>query len=309
MTNALPEIVRCPAALRTEALALVLCELAPTQRRDVANSLLQINDEAELAREPLYVALSGGELRGAAWGQRQPGNVAVFWPPQLANSEDRHAAFSLAEAVVRDLDQAAVDLTQSLLVAPDAATIAILQHVRFRHLADLLYLSCEAARFPSAAPLPCSLEFEHYSIRERSRLMRLVERTYEGTLDCTALDGARGIDDIINGYQATGVFRAENWFFVRADGRDVGILLLADHRAARHWELMYMGLVPEVRGRGWGRQIAQYAQWLARRANVERLLVAVDAANSPAAAVYRSTGFEIWERRSVFLRFREKSSA
>ena len=41
------------------------------------------------------------------------------------------------------------------------------------------------------------------------------------------------------------------------------MLLLADHPKARHWELMYMGLVPEVRGRGWGRQIARYAQWLA----------------------------------------------
>ena len=95
--------------------------------------------------------------------------------------------------------------------------------------------------------------------------MRLVERTYEGTLDCTALNGVRDIDDVINGYQATGVFRPENWLFVRSGGQDVGVLLLADHPQARHWELMYMGLVPEVRGRGWGRQIARYAQWLAPR--------------------------------------------
>jgi ribosomal protein S18 acetylase RimI-like enzyme len=183
-----------------------------------------------------------------------------------------------------------------------------LQHVGFQHITDLLYLSCEAGRFPDAAPL-CEIEFAEYSTPLRTRLMQLVERTYEGTLDCTALDGARDMDDVINGYQATGAFRPQNWFFVRADGDDVGVLLLADHPAARHWELMYMGLVPEVRGRAWGRQIAQYAQWLARAARSERLLVAVDAANSPAAAVYRSTGFEIWERRSVFLRFREKSRA
>ena len=36
------------------------------------------------------------------------------------------------------------------------------------------------------------------------------------------------------------------------DGRDVGVLLLADHPRARHWELMYMGLVPEARGTGLG---------------------------------------------------------
>jgi hypothetical protein len=112
------------------------------------------------------------------------------------------------------------------------------------------------------------------------------------------------MDDVVNGYQATGEFRPENWLFVRNGGRDVGVLLLADHRPSKQWELMYMGLVPEVRGRGWGRQIARYALWLARGARVERVLVAVDAANRPAADVYRSSGFALWERRAVYVRIR-----
>ncbi|HVT27697.1 MAG TPA: GNAT family N-acetyltransferase, partial [Lacipirellulaceae bacterium] len=71
----------------------------------------------------------------------------------------------------------------------------------------------------------------------------------------------------------------------------------------RHWELMYMGLAPEVRGRGWGRHVARYAQWLARGANVERIVVAVDASNRPAVAMYQHTGFETWEQRAVYVRF------
>jgi mycothiol synthase len=303
MPSTLPEILRCPAELRSQALSLVLCELAPSQRRLIAKSLVDVEDASDLANEPLYIALGREELRGVAWGQRQPGNIAVFWPPQLVGGEDEVVADGLAEAVVHDLDATGVDLVQSLLVAPSAETIKVMQHVGFRHVADLLYLSCEADRFPLAAPEPCEVRFEPYQTCQRSRLLRIVERTYESTLDCRALDGARNIDDVINGYQATGVFRPENWYFVRANGEDVGILLLADHPAARHWELMYMGLLPEVRGRGWGRQIALYAQWLARGARVERILVAVDAANLPAAAAYRSTGFEIWEQRAVYLRF------
>jgi ribosomal protein S18 acetylase RimI-like enzyme len=72
---------------------------------------------------------------------------------------------------------------------------------------------------------------------------------------------------------------------------------------------MYMGIVPEWRGRGWGQQIARHAQWLARGANAQRILVAVDAANTPAVDVYRSTGFEIWDRRVVFLRFPPRNSS
>jgi mycothiol synthase len=81
------------------------------------------------------------------------------------------------------------------------------------------------------------------------------------------------------------------------------VLLLADHPSARHWELVYMGIVPQARGRGWGRQITQHAQFLARRHNIERIVLAVDAANSPALAMYRSAAFEPWDRRTVYVRF------
>jgi mycothiol synthase len=293
--------------LRAEALAIVLCDLAPSQRREVGRSLLEIDDAAGLNREPLYVVRRGRELRGAAWGQRQAGNIVVFWPPQLVAGENQQTAYPLAEAVVRELDSTAVDLSQSLLSAPDAETVDVLRHVGFRQITELLYLTCDAARFPIAAPEPCEVEFHEYDGTQRERLTQLIERTYVETLDCTALNGVRDMDDVINGYQATGNYRPENWLFVRAEGRDVGALLLADHPQSHQWELMYMGIVPEYRGRGWGRQIARYAQWLARGARVERLLVAVDAANKPAAAVYRSAGLEIWDRRLVFLRFPDKS--
>lgn len=297
------EVVRCPAALLVEALSLVLCDLAPSQRREIGRALLEIEDAAELAHEALFIARRGDELRGAAWGQRQPGNFAVFWPPQIVAGEEEQSEYRLASEVIDALDRTGIDLVQSLLAAPDISTINVLRHVGFRHLADLLYLSCEAGRFPLSAPEPCEVQFEDYATTQRGRLIRLVERTYEGTLDCTALNGVRDLDDVVNGYQNTGTFRAENWQFVRRDGEDVGVLLLADHPQARHWELMYMGLVPDVRGRGWGRQIARYAQWLAHGAAVERILVAVDAANTPAADAYRSSGFELWDRRAVYLRF------
>src|SRR3954465_79973 len=88
------EIVRCPAELRAEALALVLCELAPSLRRSVAGGLLDIEDVAEFSNESLFVARRGAEIRGAAWGQRQTGNIVVFWPPQLIAGEEARTAYA-----------------------------------------------------------------------------------------------------------------------------------------------------------------------------------------------------------------------
>jgi ribosomal protein S18 acetylase RimI-like enzyme len=295
------EIVRCPAELRAEALALVLCELAPSVRRVVAGGLLEVENIAGFGDEPLFIALRAAEMRGAAWGQRQSGDIVVFWPPQLAAGEDAPTAYGLAEAVTGAIDETTAEMMQVFLSAPSAETVKILHHVGFRHLADLRYLSAESSQFPLAAP-DGELEYVSYHGTQRGRLMELVARTYEGTLDCRDLEGVRDLEHVINGYQGTGVYRPENWLFVRHGGRDVGVLLLTDHPEGRHWELMYTALVPEARGRGWGRQIARYAQWLARAAGVERIVVAVDAANWPAVAMYRDSGFQMWDQRAVYVR-------
>ena len=183
-----------------------------------------------------------------------------------------------------------------------------MRHVGFQHLADLLYLSCEAARFPLAAPEPLEVEFEPSRRRNHGPLLNLIERTYEGTLDCTALNGTHDVDDVVNGYQSTGDFRPENWLFVRTAGADVGVLLLADHSEAQE-------LGTDVYGFGAGSSRARMGQANyavcavadARQGRIERILVAVDASNRPAAAAYRQTGFEMWERRAVYLRFPPKS--
>jgi ribosomal protein S18 acetylase RimI-like enzyme len=117
------------------------------------------------------------------------------------------------------------------------------------------------------------------------------------------LNGVRDVDNVVTGYQASGSYRPELWQLVRAHGEDVGMLLLADHPKAGHWELMYTGLIPEARGRGWGRQITQHAQWMARQADIERIVLAVDSVNAPAIRMYQGTGFEMWDKRSVYVRF------
>jgi ribosomal protein S18 acetylase RimI-like enzyme len=303
------DIVRCPSQRVSEAISLVLSDLAPSQRREIAGPLLELEDPTDLGNEPLYVSMRDNQVWAAAWGQRQSGNIAVFWPPRFVDGLDEKVAHQLAGAVVSALDQSRIEMTQVLLESFDIRVVTLLRLVGFRHLADLIYMTCEAERFPKLLQTPSELDFVSYQGAFRGRLAALVERTYEGTLDCISLNGIRTIDDVINGYQATGAFRHENWMLVRAANQDVGVLLLADHPKARHWELMYMGLAPEFRGRGWGGQITRHAQWLAGRAGVERIVVAVDAANLPAVAMYRKAGFEIWDRRTVYARFPAKRDA
>jgi RimJ/RimL family protein N-acetyltransferase len=92
------------------------------------------------------------------------------------------------------------------------------------------------------------------------------------------------------------------------DGEDdVGCLILTDYPEQDTWELIYMGLLPAARRKGYGAAIACHAQWLAGRAGRLRLVTAADAANEPALKVYAAAGFQAWDRRSVFIRILEGS--
>jgi ribosomal protein S18 acetylase RimI-like enzyme len=133
-------------------------------------------------------------------------------------------------------------------------------------------------------------------------LSALIERTYSSTLDCSRLDEARSMEHVLTGYRRTGVYRPEWWIIAGYRGHDVGCVLLADHPEHDQCELMYLGVVPEWRGHGWGRELASYAQWLARRAGRERIVLAVDDANWPARQIYDGLGFQLWDRRSVYVR-------
>ena len=77
---------------------------------------------------------------------------------------------------------------------------------------------------------------------------------------------------------------------------------LADHPRNRQFELVYVGVRPESRGRGLGLIATRHAQLAARSAKRAKLSLAVDATNEPAVRIYHTAGFEVWDRRSVFLK-------
>ena len=107
---------------------------------------------------------------------------------------------------------------------------------------------------------------------------------------------------MLQGYAAQGTFSPDRWFFARSEDQDVGALILTEHAEGENWELVYMGVTPSGRGNGFGWQIVQFALWQAGRADVQRLILAVDEANEHALAVYRKAGFVVWDRRTVFAR-------
>jgi len=282
------------------ALAMLFAHLLPSEKDKQIERVLA--GAVESPPRELWVGYRGEEVVGAIWAQIQPGRTALILPPRVIEHEPPETASELLAHVTSDLARQGVDLAQSLLEADHGPEVRLLEHHGFRRISNLLYLVSLQASFPTSLP-KCSLDFELFRPEaDAQRLAELVERIYAGSLDCPELDDVRKIDDVLEGYRATGVFDASRWMFARHAGRDIGCLLLTDHPQNNGWELIYLGVVPEARGQGWGVAIARHAQWLTRQAGRQRLVLAVDANNEPAIAAYAACGFVAWDHRSVFLR-------
>lgn len=248
----------------------------------------------------LIEARNESQLVGAILAQRLAGRTAVVWPPQTIGSDDA-AGRELLDAVCGQLAQADVRLAQALVEAPTCTTAKQLLAAGFIHAGDLLYMAAVSASFPRE-PISAELAFEAYSPANHDRLVAIVEATYRGSLDCPLIDGLRETADVLDGYRAVGEFRPDFWLLVREQDTDIGCLLLADHPADNQTEIVYLGIVPQHRGRGFGLALTRHAQWLAFQGGRSRLVLAVDAANGPAIAMYEAAGCVAWDRRSVLVR-------
>ena len=296
-----PEIVPVSPPRRAEAFALVFSHQSPDERQRQVEVLMEAVASGEISPQGLLGTSRGGQLTGAVFAKVEPGRAAMVWTPRLIDGEPKATAAKLLDAASQWLAGRDVRIAQIQVELDHHNDDALARAHGYQSLGDLLYLVAAEGQFPVRLP-QCPLDFEPYDVENHKRLAKVVEATYQETLDCPQLNGVREIEDVIEGYRATGVFDPSRWLIVRHDGKDVGCLLLADHPEHENWELVYMGVAAAHRGHGWGMAIARHAQWLTRQAGRPRLVLAVDAGNAPAIKMYAAVGFQAWERRSVLLR-------
>ncbi|MDZ7616541.1 MAG: GNAT family N-acetyltransferase [Patescibacteria group bacterium] len=249
----------------------------------------------------LFHAELDGRLVGAILAQMQRGKTAIVWLPSLPPAVPDSVALALTDTLGRWLESQGTVMAQTLLATVSTKKEKLLKALQFTYLSDLLYLVALADQFPSSEPAAV-LQFAPVAADAEGRYAALVEATYEGTRDCEGLDGIRKMKDVFDGYRAVGDSGTREWYWVRHGGQDAGCLILADHPPHGNLELVYMGVAPAWRGRGWGVEIAQWAQWRAGILGRGRLVLAVDTDNGPALAAYVAAGFQAWDRRSVYIR-------
>ncbi|HOA73433.1 MAG TPA: GNAT family N-acetyltransferase [Phycisphaerae bacterium] len=255
-----------------------------------------------LSLDPCLILVHGNIIRAVCLCLDAPGRTAsILISPSVNEPELREPLASMLRQLQEGAAGRNVQLLQGM-VAPECREDAfIYEAAGFNFLATLLYMQNDLRRL-RVRPTRRVLTWETYSPRTHELFKRVVEGTYEDSLDCGSLNGVRDIEDILASHRATGRFDPYYWRVGLSDGRPVGVILLSYMEEHQTFEVVYMGCLPACRNNGFGSSLLAHGVELARSRGLTAMSLSVDERNTPARRMYASFGFTEMARRDVWIK-------
>lgn len=298
-----------------EALQLQLQSLTEPERADRIQQLLESSRRKIVSLEDCLICCRGDRIAGVLLLVSQTDGTVYVWPAEtdqaLAPDTDSEIRKRLYDEAVHVVDAPDVWIGQSLLETDQEETSAELSANGFPRLTDLLFMNHSVK---ATATLADHEEFGGDGVWESEPFSEsvnaadfaaLVEQTYVSTRDCPELNGKRDGWQSLESHRQAGSHDPRNWRLFRHDGRPAGLLLLTAHPPDAVWEVVYFGVAPEFRGKGFGRRILQAGIALARDQGIDEIVLAVDVRNRPAIRLYEQLSFTQFDRRIVHARLRQ----
>ncbi|WP_435008780.1 GNAT family N-acetyltransferase [Tundrisphaera lichenicola] len=306
MSGANRLISPCPPDWRREALEVLYRRVPATLRPRLILDALAEAEAGRIDLSGLWVARRRGRIVGTLLTQSLAGRAAAIWSPEVGPSWGRAAlAASLIRNALNDLREKGYRIAQALVDASAPRTAASdLIRGGLPRVTALTYMHRETTR-PIARSLEVNrpaFDWRPFGEETEAEFREVLQTTYLGSLDMPELEGIRSLDDVMASHRAAGRFDPTRWRVGTLPGEPEAraVLLLSEVPDRPAWEVAYLGLSPQARGRGLGRSALAYALDQARP-HVPRLELAVDDRNRPARRLYDAAGFLEFDRRFVHL--------
>ena len=285
------------------ALRLLFQRLPPEACEGRVRRAQTLIGSGDIPQEGVLVAREYGALRGVMVCVPLAGASGLVWPPQASGTDPVGIEDRLVRTGIAWLRARGARLAEALLLPSEAALATPLLRHSFKRITRLQYLrhSVDPADGQLRDGHATRLTFETYTDATRDRFHATLLRSYEETRDCPELNGVRQVEEIIAGHKAQGTYDPERWWLALADGRPVGVLIVTEIAEWSSWDVAYVGVVPEARGRGIGRALMARAFRAAAIAHATQVTLAVDERNQAARRLYDRLGFEPFDERDVYL--------
>lgn len=257
----------------------------------------------ESAAGDLLVANLSGEPCGAAAYVLRNDGARYLFPPIVADEVDRDAVCdAILTECCRRIDDDGASHGQYLLPLEDQFDRDLVTRHGFEQLTDILFLQRSLAE---SLPQTAAVDIRNVTYdraRNHERFRSVLETTYESSLDCPELHSPQAAEAALVNHRDLTSIESLGWTLIEHDARDAAVMLLVDHPDMHAWEVAYVGVIPDMRRRGIGREIVARAILAARRAARELIFVAVDSRNRYALTTYRNLGFVEAGRRALHVR-------
>jgi mycothiol synthase len=277
------------------ALELTLQYLPEDQRPARVQHCLGLLTTGVLDPRGVFVARRDGAMVAAQVCVPLQGSACLFWLPICEDA----CADALVRAGIEWSRSMGCKLAQALARPDERERGAVLTRNGFRLITHIEQWGRDLLDLPSA--MARTWRLERYRPELVNEFAATVARTYEGTLDCPELNGVRTIDEIMAGHRAQGKFHPDFWWLAFVDDVPAGVVLLTEMADGASWELAYLGVVPEYRGRGLARSLLTHAMHALSERPAAHVILAVDERNRPARRLYESLGFVQIESSDVYL--------
>jgi len=247
----------------------------------------------------LIVARSGGAAVGAIAAQVLPGGTGVLLPPFAPDSELSDA---LVRAALEHFRRAEVTIAHCALGADESALAVPLLKAGFQLVTQLVHLLRRETLLPElASEAPSGLKFIPYTADLASAFGETLLRTYIGSPDLPEATVDRPASQLLAGYRH-GQPDPPRWWLVEGRAGELGgVLILNELDASAALEVVYLGIVPEQRRKGYGRALIRHAIAESHKAGAAYVGLTVDERNTPALNLYRSCLFRICGSQRLYL--------
>jgi ribosomal protein S18 acetylase RimI-like enzyme len=228
-------------------------------------------------------------------------SAMIFCSPLGANAADIDVLSGLMGELSAALLGRGVKFVQALLPPTWRLETDAFKRAGFIRLAELVYMQVGTAG--AFCITPPQLEWLTVLDVGEAALAEVIADTYVESRDCPALLGIRSMAEVIAAHKASGVYRPQSWLIPQYQGDFIGCALVNDAGAAHDAvDLVYLGIRPRWRQKGFGKIMLRKAISDAAQRGLGRVLLACDSANIPAMALYEHDGFRELDRRLVYIK-------
>ncbi|TVM06312.1 MAG: GNAT family N-acetyltransferase [Halomonas sp.] len=289
------QVMECPEAMRRDA----LCSLAAAQDSAGQRALAAAIQAFTQTPAPDWSGLlhhAANYPARAVWVQPFPGNMAQLWRPQGEDAE----AHALLQAARKWVEAHAIRLCHCVVMPNKPAQAALLSAAGMQRVAPIRYLSAALKHHNARA--------SHVILRPWCELaplaaQSLIEQVQLDSLDSPLISEALGAAELLQGFYRQSPQADRHWFAVYSSPHDlqpIGVLLMVLRQAQGVMEVLLMGLVPTCRRQGLGRELLQAAFNYSAQPGVTRLVLTVDATNTPARCLYENAGFHPYHSEDIY---------